>query len=76
VVDRIIYRRVFKGEKDGALIFADMRKRFSDRLSFKAGAPDETAFREGQRSVIKWLESQIEEDEANVICADEKDIDG
>ena len=33
----------------------DLIGRFDSRMSFVAGQPDLTAFREGQRSVIRWI---------------------
>lgn len=52
------YLRVFEGHAEGALVLDDLVTRFDSRLSYVRGGPEadrETAFREGQRYVVRFI---------------------
>lgn len=50
-----IYYRIFQEDKDGQGIITELAARFYDRPSYVKGDPYETAFKEGQRSVVAFL---------------------
>lgn len=49
------YHAVLVGHHEGAKVMDDLIARFDARLSFMPGQADVTAYREGQRSVVRWL---------------------
>ena len=55
MLDPLIYNRIFQRDQDGINILDEMSVLFYDRQSYTRGDTHETAFREGQRSVVKWL---------------------
>lgn len=50
-----MYYRIFQEDRDGQAIFDEMAGLFYDRPSYVKGDPHETAYREGQRSVVMFL---------------------
>ena len=52
------YAAAFNGGA-GREVLDDLIKRFDDRLSYVKGDPYETAFREGQRSVLITIRNMI-----------------
>ena len=54
-VDPSIYSRIFQQDKDGQAILDELAALFYDRPSYTKGDPYETAFKEGQRSVIALI---------------------
>lgn len=56
------YRLIFGGE-DGAIVLEDLRARFHiDSPTFVAGDPHESAFLEGQRSVVLTIQHMVSPD--------------
>ncbi len=49
------YHAALVGHHEGATVLDDLIARFDARMSFVAGHADLTAFREGQRSVIRFI---------------------
>ena len=49
------YHAALVGHHEGATVLDDLIARFDARQSFIPGQPDVTAFREGQRSVIRFI---------------------
>ena len=49
------YHAALVGHHEGATVLDDLIARFDARQSFSPGQPDVTAFREGQRSVIRFI---------------------
>ena len=54
-VDPSIYNRIFQQDKDGQAILDELSGLFYDRLSYTKGDTHETAFKEGQKSVVAFL---------------------
>jgi len=54
-VDPSIYNRIFQRDKDGEAILAELSALFYDRPSYTKGDTHETAFKEGQKSVVAFL---------------------
>ena len=57
-----MYGRVFEGHAEGMIILEDLVARFYDRRSFVSGGLEGarmTDFREGQRSAVHFILSQI-----------------
>lgn len=50
------YAAAFNGGA-GAEVLEDLQRRFGARLSYVKGDPHETAFREGQRSVVVTIQT-------------------
>lgn len=53
---------IFEQDKEGSKIFNALNALFYARLSYVKGDAYETAFREGQRSVIQLMMNKIAED--------------
>ncbi len=49
------YHRIFQQDKDGQTIFNELAALYYDRPSHVKGDPYETAYKEGQRSVVAFL---------------------
>lgn len=54
-----IYAVQFQVNKDGYQIFEEMCRVFYDQQSHTSGDPYETAFKEGQRSVMAFIINKI-----------------
>lgn len=50
-----IYDRIFQMDKDGQAILEELARLFYDRPSYTQGDTHETAYKEGQRSVVAFL---------------------
>lgn len=61
--DRFLDYQVVFSSDAGKRILNDMRKSFCKRSSHEAGDPFQTAFNEGERSVVLRIEHMIEEAE-------------
>jgi hypothetical protein len=57
---RATYRQIFTGD-DGKVVLEDLAKRFNIHSTSFSKDPHETAFREGQRDVVLFIQSTIEE---------------
>ena len=55
MVEPNIYDRIFQQDKDGQAILDELSALFYDRPSYVKGDPHETAYKEGQRSVIALI---------------------
>lgn len=51
----VAYARIFQEDKDGQAILNELATLFYDRQSYVKGDSHETAFKEGQRSVVAFL---------------------
>jgi hypothetical protein len=58
------YRNAFTSES-GALVLDDLRKTYGRRQSFVLGAPDASAFHEGQRAVYLSIMSYLDPDQVD-----------
>lgn len=54
------YRDVF-GKETGESVLLELTSLYYDRISYTKGDPYETAFKEGQRSVIEFILRKIAE---------------
>lgn len=55
MVEPMIYNRIFQRDQDGMNILEELIKLYYDRKSYVKGDTHDTAFREGQRDVVKFL---------------------
>lgn len=51
----VLYTNTFVKSKDGEEILQELTRLFYDRPSYVKGDPHDTAYREGQRSVIAFI---------------------
>jgi len=61
-VSKGAWDRIFECDKDGAAILEKLAAMFYDRISYVKGDAYDTAFREGQRSVIQQIIYEIAND--------------
>lgn len=54
-VDPKIYNRIFQQDRDGQAVLDELSRLYYDRPSYTKGDTHETAFKEGQRSVVSFL---------------------
>ncbi|HEY6872780.1 MAG TPA: hypothetical protein VI298_08655 [Geobacteraceae bacterium] len=54
------YNRVFDQDGDGAKIFEELAILFAGNPSFVPGEPDATAFNEGARMVVLYIQRRID----------------
>jgi len=56
-----VYARVFVNNPEGALVLAEMEKRFVRRVVTEGGidAVIKTYYHQGQRDVIEWIANRI-----------------
>jgi hypothetical protein len=57
---RDAYKMVFQSE-DGERVLEDMRQRFHMNASVYSTEPTDTAYREGQRTVVLFIQSMLSE---------------
>ena len=69
-----IYYRIFQQDGDGQSILDELAALFYDRLSYCKGDSYETAYKEGQRSVVAFIIRKC--GLVNEEVSDEKNIDG
>ncbi len=50
-----IYSRIFQQDHDGQAVLDELARLYYDRASYSQGDTHETAFKEGQRSVVAYL---------------------
>lgn len=62
----LAYKRHFKLE-DGELILNDLLSRFHFKTSTMCKDPYDTAYNEGQRSVVLYILSQLEKSEKEIL---------
>lgn len=55
MLDPLIYNRLFQRDQDGVNILEELMTLFYDRQSYTRGDTHETAFKEGARSVVKYI---------------------
>lgn len=55
MIDPIIYNRIFQRDQDGLNILEELTVLYYDRQSHTRGDTHETAFKEGQRSVVRFI---------------------
>lgn len=54
-VEAKIYVRLFQQDRDGQAVLDELARLYYDRASYTRGDTHETAFKEGQRSVVAYL---------------------
>lgn len=62
MIDPQLYKLVFQGRQDGKEVFDDLNKIFYNRQSFVRDEPYLTAFNEGQRSVIAFIQNKLNQE--------------
>lgn len=66
MIDRSVYNRIFARDKDGKAVLDNLNRVFYDRPTYTQGESErDMAFKEGQRSVVAYLNSKTREEESD-----------